>query len=206
MCRIRRRKTTLKQDETLVPRVLWKDDVGTEPFMPTNKVRNRIDVKRFRSLFLLYPKVDVPICVNLCLIFVYLMMGGGLFGYWENWSISEAAYFTFITLTTIGFGDYVPGNSFSGDGDQALVSMLKMFVTIMFCLLGTKFNLSSSIRSKSFSSLGMALVSMAINLMQQQLVVKAKWLGQQIGKKAPNDPNAMKYQVNNLNYIPLSIT
>lgn len=28
----------------------------------------------------------------------------------EGWHISESLYFTIITLTTIGFGDYVPGS------------------------------------------------------------------------------------------------
>ncbi len=27
----------------------------------------------------------------------------------ENWSYGEAVYYSFITLTTIGFGDYVAG-------------------------------------------------------------------------------------------------
>ena len=74
--------------------------------------------------------------INLCVIFIYLMLGGALFSQWENWSISESAYFTLVTLTTIGFGDYVPGNSFTAGGDQAILNMLKMFVTIIFCLLG----------------------------------------------------------------------
>lgn len=28
----------------------------------------------------------------------------------ENWSLPEAFYFVVITLTTVGFGDYVPGS------------------------------------------------------------------------------------------------
>ena len=30
----------------------------------------------------------------------------------EGWSYSDALYFCFITLTTVGFGDFVPGNLF----------------------------------------------------------------------------------------------
>ena len=34
-----------------------------------------------------------------------------MFGYFEGWSPIEGAYFSFITLSTIGFGDFVPGSS-----------------------------------------------------------------------------------------------
>jgi hypothetical protein len=32
-----------------------------------------------------------------------------LFTVWEGWSYVDGAYFSFITFTTIGFGDLVPG-------------------------------------------------------------------------------------------------
>ena len=28
----------------------------------------------------------------------------------EDWSVSDSAYFTFVTVSTIGLGDYVPGD------------------------------------------------------------------------------------------------
>ncbi|XP_063610615.1 TWiK family of potassium channels protein 7-like [Penaeus indicus] len=142
-CRIRRRISEQKKGKTVEKRSLWKDDVGFETFMPTNSV-------------------DVPIVVNLCIITVYLMLGGALFSWWENWNLLESVYFTFITLTTIGFGDYVPGNSFL-DLSDGLMAAMKMLVTVLFCLFG------------------MALLSMCINLMQEQLVAKSRWLAREIG-------------------------
>jgi len=41
----------------------------------------------------------------------YIILGAFLFKYSENWEPLVAAYFCFITLSTIGFGDYVPGTS-----------------------------------------------------------------------------------------------
>lgn len=32
-----------------------------------------------------------------------------LFSYIEGWTVGEGFYFAFITLSTIGFGDYVVG-------------------------------------------------------------------------------------------------
>jgi len=35
--------------------------------------------------------------------------GAVLFSHWEGWSYVDSAYFSFITFTTIGLGDIVPG-------------------------------------------------------------------------------------------------
>ena len=56
-------------------------------------------------------QVSVPIYVSLLLMFGYIMLGAFLFALSEDWDTLVAAYFCFITLSTIGFGDYVPGTS-----------------------------------------------------------------------------------------------
>jgi hypothetical protein len=43
-------------------------------------------------------------------MFVYIVAGAVLYNKWEvDWSLTAATYFSFITLSTIGFGDLVPG-------------------------------------------------------------------------------------------------
>lgn len=50
-------------------------------------------------------------------IFMYLIPGfvmfiffpAFLFSHYEGWTYDEAVYYAFVTLTTIGFGDYVAG-------------------------------------------------------------------------------------------------
>jgi len=44
------------------------------------------------------------------LLIVYIAIGGGIFMIWEDWNFLESFYFCFITMTTIGFGDLVPGS------------------------------------------------------------------------------------------------
>lgn len=52
-------------------------------------------------------------------IFIHLMPGfvmfiffpAFLFSHYEGWSYDEAVYYAFVTLTTIGFGDYVAGQN-----------------------------------------------------------------------------------------------
>lgn len=49
---------------------------------------------------------EVPIPVSLILIIIvgYTSLGGLLLQTWEHWSFFHAFYFSFITMTTIGFG------------------------------------------------------------------------------------------------------
>jgi len=56
----------------------------------------------------------------------------------EEWSFIESFYFTFITLSTIGFGDYLP--SFHKDSDYILVLAAFVglaFVTSIFCSMNS---------------------------------------------------------------------
>ena len=45
-------------------------------------------------------------------MFAYIVMGAVVYVGWEGWSLGDATYFSFITLTTIGFGDFVPGRKY----------------------------------------------------------------------------------------------
>ena len=55
-------------------------------------------------------QVRVPVSILMVLMVLYLLFGAEIFSCWEGWSYIGACYFSFITLTTIGFGDLVPGN------------------------------------------------------------------------------------------------
>ena len=78
------------------------------------------------------------------------LKGAVLFSTWESWTFLEGFYFTFITLTTIGFGDFVPGDSIanvdSTDGQY------KLLVSVIYVLMG------------------LAILSMSINLIQEEVV------------------------------------
>ena len=99
-------------------------------------------------------EIAVPIAVTLCVMFAYIVFGGFVYSFWEDWSIIDAIYFSFITLTTIGFGDLVPGQNEAG--------VFKMIFTMIYGLFG------------------LALISMGISLMQGSI---HKPRGRKIGSK-----------------------
>lgn len=76
--------------------------------------------------------------------FRYICGGALLFSRWEDWEFLDGSYFCFISLSTIGFGDIVPGDKiYTG----------KVFdLSFIFCAM--------------YLMLGMALIAMCFNLMQ----------------------------------------
>lgn len=47
-------------------------------------------------------------------IYSYILSGAILFGRWEDWNYLDGSYFCFISLSSIGFGDLVPGDRVVG--------------------------------------------------------------------------------------------
>ena len=93
-------------------------------------------------------KVSVPLTVTMGLVAGFIFMGSVLFGVWEGWDWLSSAYYCFITISTIGFGDLVPG----GDGFQTTADNLKMIAAAAYIVFG------------------MAIMSMAFNLIQAGLL------------------------------------
>jgi hypothetical protein len=73
-----------------------------------NSVESKVDIFNDEE-YMPTDTVAVPIVVTLCVMTVYIFMGAIVFSQWEGWSIDDSVYFCFVTLTTLGFGDMVPG-------------------------------------------------------------------------------------------------
>ena len=104
-------------------------------------------------------KITVPLTITMVVIAGYILGGALLFGMWEGWQPLKASYFCYVTLTTIGFGDIVPG---FGDMENT-GSAAQMVLSAIYMLFG------------------MAILSMCFSLMQDEIVAKFKWIGEKIG-------------------------
>lgn len=53
--------------------------------------------------------VTVPISLSIMIMTTYILIGAIVFCIWEDQNYLKWSYFCFVTLSTIGFGDIVPG-------------------------------------------------------------------------------------------------
>ncbi|XP_076363491.1 potassium channel subfamily K member 18-like [Tachypleus tridentatus] len=103
-------------------------------------------------------EVSVPIWLCSAIVIGYICGGAFLFTIWEDWNFLDSSYFCFITLTTIGFGDLVPGTAVLSEDAQ---------LTLGLCALYLLF--------------GMALLAMSFNLVQEEFTKSVKCIGRRIG-------------------------
>jgi hypothetical protein len=76
----------------------------------------------------------VPISLAISVVALYILAGAILFSHWEGWSYVDSAYFSFITFTTIGLGDLVPGKGTLTDnknGKSILCALYLLFGLVL---------------------------------------------------------------------------
>ncbi|GLV36770.1 sandman [Carabus blaptoides fortunei] len=96
--------------------------------------------------------VTVPVTICLTIMVGYICGGALLFSKYEGWNYLDGSYFCFISLSTIGFGDIVPGvNTYYRQG---------FAMSFVFCSM--------------YLMLGMALIAMCFNLMQEEVINKIR--------------------------------
>lgn len=104
---------------------------------------------------------NLPVSLAVLLLIVYMMMGAFIFTLWEDWTFFESFYFVFISMSTIGFGDYVPNHP---------MYMMGAFIYLLF---------------------GLALTSMCINVVQEKLSATFEMAKMRIGTTIGLDANIL---------------
>ncbi|XP_066984330.1 potassium channel subfamily K member 18 isoform X3 [Macrobrachium rosenbergii] len=99
----------------------------------------------------------VPIWLGVMLVVAYILGGAALFSGWEGWGFLDSIYFCFITLTTIGFGDFVPSQNINEDVE----------LSIALCSIYLLF--------------GIALLAMSFNLVQEEVISNIKTMARRLG-------------------------
>ncbi|OTF75396.1 potassium channel subfamily K-like protein [Euroglyphus maynei] len=102
---------------------------------------------------------NLPISLALAILLLYLFFGAILFWAFEKWTLFQAFYFVFISMSTIGFGDFIP--------TQYNV-LLYAFIYFLF---------------------GLALTSMCINVIQEKLSSTFEKARITIGESIGLDPS-----------------
>ncbi|XP_014242370.1 TWiK family of potassium channels protein 18-like [Cimex lectularius] len=108
---------------------------------------------------------NLPVSIALLILLSYIFIGATIFHLWEGWTFFESFYFVFVSMATIGFGDFVPQNR------------KNMMATVVFL------------------AFGLSLTSMCINVVREKLVdsfVHASTkLGRKVGLELEIDPRLL---------------
>jgi len=116
-----------------------------------------------------WEEVDItrPVPLWICLLLVFSILFGGAFMFiqTEKWNFLNAVYFCFITLSTIGFGDYVPKTK---DKDEIGLTedqteLVKIAITSIYMIFG------------------LSLFFMICHLVQEEVKNKVKNIAIQLG-------------------------
>ena len=78
--------------------------------------------------------ITIPVTTCLLILITYIIFGAVLFAAWEGWNYMDGAYFCFISLMTIGFGDFVPGNNYIYNVGDNVTEQVKLIDAILMLI------------------------------------------------------------------------
>ncbi|XP_037568716.1 TWiK family of potassium channels protein 7 [Dermacentor silvarum] len=131
--------------------VAWRTKAAYSSYPPRERIRRARGRLRPEVADESAAEARVPVSLVLLFLLAYMTLGALMFSLWEGWSFLEAFYFVFVSMSTIGFGDYVP---------QQPAFMMAAFVYLLF---------------------GLALTSMCITVIQEKLAATFQKARAQIG-------------------------
>lgn len=82
-------------------------------------------------------KIEMKSAITASLLVVFMLcLGGLIFALTESWNYSDSFYYCFISLTTIGFGDLIPGLTRDQSYDNVGVSLTAELAALMYYVIG----------------------------------------------------------------------
>ncbi|KAJ8679316.1 hypothetical protein QAD02_015103 [Eretmocerus hayati] len=133
-------------------------------------------------------------------IFMYLIPGfvmfiffpAFLFSHFEGWTYDEAVYYAFVTLTTIGFGDYVAGQD-NSKGEGIWFGLYKIF---LICWIS--FGLGYIVMIMTF--IGRGMTSKKIARLEHKLALKLKHTQSKIWNEFNEDVSYLRRVFNEIQF------
>ncbi|CAH2048477.1 unnamed protein product, partial [Iphiclides podalirius] len=108
---------------------------------------------------------QIPAGIVLFLLLAYICIGAAIFSIWENWSFLDAAYFCFIALATIGFGDFVPTSFLTSKSNTE--NSRNEYIQMIACC--------------AYLVFGLILIAMSFSLLQDEVVARCSQLANSLG-------------------------
>lgn len=147
--------------------MIWRNNTPTRAPTPPPPFQNSSS-----STASVSPPIRVPPTLVLLVLIIYISAGAIVFASWENWSYLDSAYFCFVTLSTIGFGDLVPGKSLqisnSSDNKEGQLQLIACCIYLLF---------------------GLAVIAMCFSLMQDEIAYRSRQLALYFGLVKKSHPD-----------------
>uniref|UniRef100_A0A8R1I3J4 Potassium channel domain-containing protein n=1 Tax=Caenorhabditis japonica TaxID=281687 RepID=A0A8R1I3J4_CAEJA len=115
-------------------RELQSGSMDTKPLMDSQSSANEISDPSTRP---------IPLLLVVVVLLFWMAQCVAYFAYFENWTLFESIYFFFISMTTIGFGDFTPSHTVAVGGIVFILgglSVVSMCINVIQMQLEYLFN------------------------------------------------------------------
>ena len=89
--------------------------------------------------------------ISIAIFIVLIIVGANVYHHVEKWSVLDSYYFTVVTVTTIGYGDFSPKTSV-GKVFTMFYSFLGMVMLFYFISLTGRYMFSKHLRDRLLSN------------------------------------------------------
>lgn len=152
--RLKRKESILEEFESAAmnPKI---DQFDSTSIFSTDSLEDIFyNTTRFDSFSAVSERVSIPLLVVLMILVFYAYIGTVVLNYLEGWNFTEAIYFSFVSISTIGFGDLVPGIKNFKNKSDSLTDGMRILYGVTYLIIG------------------IAVIAMCYDLIQEDLFVQ----------------------------------
>ncbi|KAL3086119.1 hypothetical protein niasHS_009689 [Heterodera schachtii] len=130
--------------------------------------------------------ISIPVTLVAAILLGYMSIGAVLLAKWERWPLFDGFYYSFITMTTVGFGDIVPAKHEFFLFDLFYIIVGLAITTMCIDLVGIEYIEKIHYFGRAISGARFALVNVGGRMVRvPDLVRCAHVLHQKYGQRKP---------------------